>query len=41
MALGRSPTSVIAPSTPTTGTASVVSDATVALKRSSSMNQIT
>ena len=36
---GRSPTSAIADSTPTTGTISVVSDATVALTRSLKMNQ--
>ncbi|MNT96500.1 hypothetical protein D3C72_2386070 [compost metagenome] len=35
---GRSPTSAIAPSTPTTGTISVVSAATVALTRSLSTN---
>ena len=37
-AAGRSPTNAIAPSTPTTGTASVVSEAVVALMRSLSTN---
>ena len=39
--LGRSPTRAIAPSTPTTGTASVVIDETVTLAWASSMNHST